>query len=62
MYYVCDDNGVVREFDNYSDCLAWYDSFAGEDMWISCDEDDLEPSYNEDEGFDPYMGDYSWDC
>lgn len=25
-------------------------------------EDDFEPSYNEDEGFDPYMGDYSWDC
>lgn len=25
-------------------------------------EDDFEPSYNEDEGFDPYMGDYNWDC
>lgn len=26
------------------------------------DEDDCDWGYNEDEGFDPYEGCYSWDC
>lgn len=26
------------------------------------DEDDWEESWNLDEGFDPYMGEYTWDC
>lgn len=26
------------------------------------EEEDYEPGYNLDEGFDPYMGCYTWDC
>lgn len=26
------------------------------------EDEDFEPNYNEDEGFDPYMGEYTWDC
>ena len=26
------------------------------------DEPDYDWGYNEDEGFDPYMGEYTWDC
>ena len=25
-------------------------------------EDEWEPDWDIEEGFDPYMGDYSWDC
>lgn len=26
------------------------------------DEEDYEPDYDLDAGFDPYMGEYTWDC
>lgn len=34
---------------------------VSEEEWEE-EEDDLEPSFDIEEGFDPYMGDYSWDC
>lgn len=36
------------------DC--WYNTFHEEE------EEDDEPDFNLDEGFDPYMGEYTWDC
>ena len=41
-----------------------------EEMWIENDYyeanegfyDDFEEAFNEDEGFDPYMGEYTFDC
>lgn len=36
------------------DC--WYNAFHEEE------EEDDEPDFNLDEGFDPYMGEYTWDC
>lgn len=62
MYYVLSGYGYVEEeFETFEEADAYLEAHGTEDMWISSDEDD-EPSYNEDEGFDPYMGDYTWDC
>lgn len=58
-WYVCDEFGVVKTFDNEEEACVYADTH--EDTWVCCD-DDCEPSWNEDEGYDPYMGDYSWDC
>jgi predicted RNA-binding Zn-ribbon protein involved in translation (DUF1610 family) len=35
-----------------------------EEMYSSCDDEDedWEEPWNLDEGFDPYMGEYTWDC
>ena len=46
-----------------------WDSNTGE-LYASCSWDDESTpeedygdwDYNEDEGFDPYMGEYTWDC
>lgn len=51
---------------------AIWDSHTGE-LYATCswDEEDVPEEdygtwddwgYNEDEGFDPYMGEYTWDC
>ena len=62
-YYVMSDMGVEEEFDSFEEADNYIDMNGDPSMlWIATDEDDFEPSCNEDEGFDPYMGDYSWDC
>lgn len=62
-YYVMSDMGIEEEFDSFEEADNYIDMNGDPSMlWIATDEDDFEPSYNEDEGFDPYMGDYSWDC
>ena len=33
----------------------------GEDVFGE-EDPDYDWGYNEDEGFDPYMGEYTWDC
>lgn len=73
-FYVLDTFGLVAECDSFEEAETVL-AEVGEDAWICNDddeghgfgiEDDYDPSddwgYNEDEGFDPYMGDYSWDC
>lgn len=35
---------------------------SDEDSFLDYDEPDPDWGYNEDEGFDPYMGEYTWDC
>lgn len=62
-YYVMSDMGIEEEFNNFEEADNYIDANGDPStLWIATDEDDFEPSYNEDEGFDPYMGDYSWDC
>ena len=64
-YYVMSDMGIEEEFDSFEEADNYIDMNGDPStLWIATDEDedDFEPSYNEDEGFDPYMGDYSWDC
>lgn len=64
-YYVMSDMGIEEAFDSFDEADNYIDMNGDPSMlWIATDEDedDFEPSYNEDEGFDPYMGCYSWDC
>jgi len=64
-YYVMSDMGIEEEFDSFEEADNYIDANGDPSMlWIATDEDDedYEPSYNEDEGFDPYMGCYSYDC
>ena len=40
MWYVCDDNGIRREFDNEEDAIAYLNKLLDrgeEDVWISAD-------------------------
>lgn len=63
MFYVMSDGGIEEEFETFAEADAYIEeSGCAEDLWIESDEDDYEPSYNEDEGFDPYEGCYTWDC
>ena len=64
MYYVCDDCGIIKEFDliEKAECFIESKGELGNDLWISSDDEDSDWGYNEDEGFDPYMGEYTWDC
>ena len=63
MFYVMSDCGVEEEFETFAEADAYIEeSGCAEDLWVESDEDDYEPSYNEDEGFDPYEGCYTWDC
>ena len=39
-----------------------YATCAADDTPDEDDFDDLDWTYNEDEGFDPYLGEYTWDC
>ncbi len=62
MYYVCDDMGIVKEFDLYEEAEAYLENHPDrDDMWISSDDDEY-CDYVDECGYDPYMGDYSWDC
>lgn len=49
------DTGIVLAH------CAWDDGSTPEDLGYM-DEPDLDWGYNEDEGFDPYLGEYTWDC
>lgn len=54
------ENGVTREYDRFdSDDLSEYDEEYDES---SEDFEDSDWGYNEDEGFDPYEGCYTYDC
>lgn len=49
--------------DGYGDTFTIVDGHTGEVLMTFEDEDpDPEPYYNEDMGFDPYMGCYTDDC
>lgn len=63
MYYVLTDAGIDREFDILDEALAYCDRLNenGVDAWVS--EDDDEPyDIDSDFGYDPYMGEYTYDC
>ena len=53
----------------YASC-SWDDEFIPEEDYPDYDEDNYwddgcpieDWNYNEDEGFDPYLGEYTWDC
>ena len=54
IYVTCywDDESIPEEdYPDYNEDNYWDDGCPIED-W----------GYNEDEGFDPYMGEYTWDC
>lgn len=66
----CDQCGVCHIDDPQRDCEDWRFFWDSWDEWLQCDsvqEDEEEDTYedwgyNEDEGFDPYAGMYTWDC
>ena len=66
-FYVMSDMGIEEVFATFEDADNYIDMNGDPSiLWVATDEDededDFEPSYNEDEGFEPYMGCYSWDC
>lgn len=65
MYYVMVDYGCgevecVGEYDYVNDAIERCDMF--EDAWISSDEDDEPADIDSDFGYDPYMGECTYDC
>jgi hypothetical protein len=63
MWYVCDEEGIIAEFDNLEGAQDFAVEYGEEDTWITSDDDGPEDwDYNEDEGYDPYAGCYTWDC
>lgn len=64
MYYVMtqDYNEVecVGEYDCLEDAVERAEMF--EDAWISSDEDDEPADIDSDFGYDPYMGECTYDC
>lgn len=63
MYYVCDYDGIRKEFDTFEEADAWLQSRPDcDDMWISCDEDCEPDDIDSDFGFDAYEGCYTYDC
>lgn len=51
LYATCSSDDESTSEEDYPDYDYWDDSCPVED-W----------GYNEDEGFDPYLGQYTWDC
>lgn len=70
IYYVLTDAGIDREFNPLDEAFAYCDYLNenGIDAWVSGDEDyvpedDYEPDdIDSDFGYDPYMGEYTYDC
>lgn len=66
MWYVMvqdsySDARCVGEYDSVNDALERSEMF--EDAWVCSDEEEDAPEDWCDEcGFDPYMGEYSFDC
>lgn len=63
MYQVIENDTIVAEFESYEDA----EKFAATRMTAEVVPVDEEEEYDYDDsfdevGFDPYMGDYSWDC
>lgn len=63
MWYVLTDNGIYDEFDNWSAAEALADKLnsRGIDAWI-CSDDEEPADIDDDFGFDPYEGCYTYDC
>lgn len=73
MIYTLEDIGISAEvidfaihtyganFKTMKDILYWKTGYRSFEDYLE-DEDDGEPDYDLDEGFDPYLGDYTWDC
>jgi hypothetical protein len=52
----------VAEFDTEAEALAYIEAQeCPDDYWVGTDEYDYS-DYDAECGFDPYMGDYSYDC
>lgn len=53
----------VAEFDTEAEAVAYIEAQkCPDDYWLGSDED-FEPSdIDSDFGFDPYMGDFTYDC
>ena len=39
MYYVADNEGIIREFETFAKAAAWWEAYGDDDMWISSYED-----------------------
>ena len=65
MYYVLygEWGECVAEFNSEAEAVAYIEAQrCPDDYWLGSDVDD-EPAYVDYEcGFDPYMGEYSYDC
>lgn len=59
---------LMMDVEKWGDVIVTDYRICGEDEdheyeWTSEDDEDYAPDDNVDEtGFDPYMGDYTWDC
>ena len=64
MYYVCDYDGIRKEFDTFDEAQEWVESRSDcDDLWISTDDEDYEPDdIDSDFGFNAYAGCYTYDC
>ena len=63
----CDQCNVCHIDDPQKDCDEWQFFWDNWDEWFNTyaeveEEPDYDWGYNEDEGFDPYAGEYTWDC
>jgi len=62
MYQVIENDTIVAEFESYADAEGFAATrTAAEVALVDEEEYDYDDSFDE-VGFDPYMGDYSWDC
>ena len=73
MIYALEDMGIHEDVIDFAintyganiktmeDILYWWTGYRTFEDYLE-DEDDGEPDYDLDEGFDPYLGDYTWDC
>ena len=62
MYQVIENDAIVAEFESYADAEEFAATrTAAEVALVDEEEYDYDDSFDE-MGFDPYMGDYSWDC
>ena len=62
----CDQCNICHIEDPQAECDDWQAFWESWDEWLNTPEEESEPDYdwgyNEDEGFDPYAGGYTWDC
>lgn len=62
MFYVCSAEGILKEYQKFEEAEAYIEnSDDPDDMWISSDEEDDYDDVDE-MGYDPYMGEYTYDC
>ena len=63
MFYVFSGYGdIEEEFESFEEADAYIDAHGTEDMWVASDEEEEIEPIDLECGFDPYSGEYSWDC